>query len=271
MTVGRAAAVRGCEGATEGAGMAEALRMTAIAFQFLTRLPVPQIRVDDGDLRRASAAFPLVGVVVAGVGIAVRAAVGVLWGPVVGAVAAVAAMVAVTGAFHEDGLADTADGLWGGWDPEQRIAIMRDSRIGTYGTVALLGALALRVSLLAVLPLGPFAAAVLCGAVLGRASTLLLVLLLPAAAAGSGASVVGRLGTGGLVIAVGTVAVVLAGAVGVWAPLVLAAGLLIVLACRRLFRRRLGGITGDSLGATNQLVEIAAIAVVAALVRTDLW
>jgi adenosylcobinamide-GDP ribazoletransferase len=251
--------------------MGESLRLTAVALQFLTRLPVPQIRVDDGDLHRASAAFPLVGVVVAGVGIAVRGGVGLLWGPVVGTVAAVAAMVAVTGAFHEDGLADTADGLWGGWDPQQRIAIMRDSRIGTYGTVALLGALALRVSLLAALPLGPFAAAVLCGAVLGRASTLLLVRLLPAAAAGSGASVVGPLRAGGSAVALGTVVVVLVAAAGVWSPLVLGAGLVVVAACRRLFRRRLGGITGDSLGATNQLVEIAAIAVVAALVGAGLW
>jgi adenosylcobinamide-GDP ribazoletransferase len=251
--------------------MGESLRLTAVALQFLTRLPVPQIRVDDGDLHRASAAFPLVGVVVAGVGIAVRGGVGLLWGPVVGTVAAVAAMVAVTGAFHEDGLADTADGLWGGWDPQQRIAIMRDSRIGTYGTVALLGALALRVSLLAALPLGQFAAAVLCGAVLGRASTLLLVRLLPAAAAGSGASVVGPLRAGGSAVALGTVVVVLVAAAGVWSPLVLGAGLVVVAACRRLFRRRLGGITGDSLGATNQLVEIAAIAVVAALVGAGLW
>jgi adenosylcobinamide-GDP ribazoletransferase len=251
--------------------MGESLRLTAVALQFLTRLPVPQIQVDDGDLHRASAAFPLVGVVVAGVGIAVRGGAGLLWGPVVGTVAAVAAMVAVTGAFHEDGLADTADGLWGGWDPQQRIAIMRDSRIGTYGTVALLGALALRVSLLAALPLGPFAAAVLCGAVLGRASTLLLVRLLPAAAAGSGASVVGPLRAGGSAVALGTVVVVLVAAAGVWSPLVLGAGLVVVAACRRLFRRRLGGITGDSLGAKNQLVEIAAIAVVAALVGAGLW
>jgi adenosylcobinamide-GDP ribazoletransferase len=248
--------------------MAEALRLTAVALQFLTRIPVPQIRVDEGDLRRASAAFPLVGVAVAVVGIAVRAGAEPLWGPAVATIAAVCAMVAVTGAFHEDGLADTADGLWGGWDPEQRIAIMRDSRIGTYGTVALVGVLALRTGLLAGLPLGAFAAAVLCGAVLGRASTLVLVRLLPE---GSGASVVGRLGALGSGVAAVTVVAVLGLAAGVLAPVVLAAGLLVVAACRRLFRRRLGGLTGDSLGATNQLVELAAIAAVAALVRAELW
>jgi adenosylcobinamide-GDP ribazoletransferase len=249
----------------------EALRLTAVAFQFLTRIPVPQIPVGEGDLRRASAAFPAVGVVVAALGIAVRAAAEPLWGPVPATIGAVTAMVAVTGAFHEDGLADTADGLWGGWDPEQRIAIMRDSRIGTYGAVALVAVLSLRVALLAALPLGAFAAAALSGAVLGRASTLLLVRLLPAAAAGSGAMVVGPLRRGGTAVALGTVALVLLAAAGAWAPLVLGVGLLVVASCRRLLRRRVGGLTGDSLGATNQLVELAAIAAVVALFRAGLW
>jgi adenosylcobinamide-GDP ribazoletransferase len=254
--------------------MTEALRLTAVAFQFLTRLPVPQIRVDDGDLRRASAAFPLVGVVVGAVGVAVRAGAEVLWGPGPATIAAVLAMVAVTGAFHEDGLADSADGLWGGWTPEQRVAIMRDSRLGTYGAVALVAVLALRVALLLALPLAAFAAAVIAGAVLGRASTLLLVRLLPAApaaAGGSGASVVGPLGRGGTLVAATTVAAVLAGAARLWAPFLLGAGLVVVAACRRLLRRRLGGVTGDGLGASNQLVELAVIAAVAALVGAGLW
>ncbi|HVM19025.1 MAG TPA: adenosylcobinamide-GDP ribazoletransferase, partial [Egibacteraceae bacterium] len=152
----------------------EPLRLLAVAVQFLTRFPVPAIRVDDGDLRRASAAFPLVGVFVAAVGIAVRAAAEPLWGPLPATVTAVLAMVAATGAFHEDGLADAVDGIWGGWDPEQRVAIMRDSRIGTYGTVAVVGNLGLRVALLAPLRLGVFVTAVLCGHVLGRAAGLVM-------------------------------------------------------------------------------------------------
>jgi adenosylcobinamide-GDP ribazoletransferase len=251
--------------------MGEALRLLAVAFQFLTRFPVPQIRVDDGDLQRASAAFPLVGLAVGAVGVVVRAGAEPLWGPVPATIAAVVAMVAATGAFHEDGLADTADGVWGGWDPDQRVAIMRDSRIGTYGTVALVGMLALRVSLLAGLPLGPFIAATLCGAVLGRASILVMVRLLPAVAAGSGADVVGAQSLPGVAFAGATVAAVLALAAGLWSPVLIVAGLVVVAACRRLYRRRLGGLTGDTLGATNQLVEIAVIAVVAAAWGAGRW
>ena len=309
----------------------EPLRLFAVALQFLTRLPVPRVEFRRDDLRRASALFPLVGAVVAGVGIGFRAALEPLWGEGVATVAALAAMIAVTGALHEDGLADTADGLWGGWNPARRLAIMRDSRIGTYGAVVLIMTLGLRASLLLPLGLADFARAVACGHVLGRASTLLLVRLLPVAtppggggeaargeanggevargeaaaceaagrqapggeapggeaaggeAAGGNAgdageavrprlaaAVVGPLSPRGAFAAVVVVVLTVLLATGVWAAVPLAAGLLICLLCAELFRRRLGGITGDTLGAANQLVELAAIAAVAALARAGL-
>jgi adenosylcobinamide-GDP ribazoletransferase len=292
----------------------EPLRLFAVALQFLTRLPMPRVEVRGDDLRRASALFPLVGAVVAGIGIGVRAALESLWGGSVATVAALAAMIAVTGALHEDGLADTADGLWGGWNPAQRLAIMRDSRIGTYGVVALIVVLGLRASLLLPLTLADFARAAACGHVLGRASTLLLVRLLPVApppgeagvppgggAAGErlvegpghggegppagevppgggaagmrprlGAAVVGPLSLRGALAAVIVVVLTLLLAAGVWAAVPLAGGLAICLLCAELFRRRLGGITGDTLGAANQLVDLAAIAAVVALARAGL-
>src|ERR1700677_500642 len=76
-----------------------------------------------------------------------------IWGPVVASLLAVPASIAVTGALHEDGLADTADGLGGGSSVEKRLAIMKDSRIGTYGTLALVFSLSLRVTALADMPL----------------------------------------------------------------------------------------------------------------------
>lgn len=250
-------------------------RLLALAVGFLTRLPVPQVAVRDGDLARASWAFPLVGVLVAAVGVAVRAAAGAVWTPTVGTVAAVAAMVAVTGAFHEDGLADTADGLWGGETAERRLAIMRDSRLGTYGTVALVAALALRVALLAPLDVAGFARAVLAGAVLGRASTLVLVRLLPPVGPSSAALVVGcgearpgrtgRASTAGVLLAASTVVAALA-PLGWWAPVALLAGALVILAAARLFARRIGGVTGDTLGAANQAVDLAAVAAGSALI-----
>jgi len=265
---------------TRGSKVWEPVRLTLVAFRFLTRIPLPDVWVEGADLRRASAAFPLVGLVVAGVGIGVRAALGPLFGGATATVAALGAMVALTGALHEDGLADTADGLWGGHDPEQRVAIMRDSRIGTYGIVALLTVAGLRVSLL--LPLGvvPFARAVACGQVLGRASTLLLVRLLPVAAPATangnpngkrlGEAVAGALSPRGVAAAVMAVAGTLLAAAGRWAPLPLAAALLTSLLCAWLFRRRLGGFTGDTLGAASQLADLAAVATIVALQRAAL-
>jgi len=245
-------------------------RRLGLALGLLTRIPVPRLEVAPGDLRRASALFPAVGLVVAGLGVAVRAAAGLLWGAPVATILAVAAMVAVTGALHEDGLADSADGLWGGADPAGRLAIMRDSRLGTYGIVALVTVLALRTALLLPLGLADFARASVCGHVLGRASALVVARALPPAAAGSGAEIAGPLGRGEMLAAAVVVAAALAGAAGPWAPVPLAAGLAACLACVRLFRRRLGGFTGDSLGAANQLVELAAVAAVAALARAGL-
>ena len=289
----------------------EPLRLFAVAVGFLTRVPVPQTDIGADDLRRASAFFPLVGVGVAGVGVAVRAAFEPIWGTGVATLAAIAAMILVTGAFHEDGLADTADGLWGGWDPAARLAIMRDSRIGTYGAVALIIVIALRAGLLLPLGLADFTRAVICGHVLARASTLLLARILrPAGGPGSvgggplpagdrlpagdplpagtpstagvdgeallsgrrrlGVSVVGPLGAQGIGAAAVVVAATLGLAARAWAPIPLAAGLIVCLGCARLFRRRLGGITGDAFGAANQMVELAAVAAIVALARAGL-
>jgi len=244
-----------------------ALRRFALALGFLTRIPGPRLEVGPGDLALGSALFPAVGLVVAGLGIAVRAAAAPVWGSAVATILAVAAMIAVTGALHEDGLADSADGLWGGSDPTERLAIMRDSRLGTYGVVALGVVLALRTALLLPLDLTDFARAVLCGHVLARASALVVAQALPPAAAGSGAEIAGRRSRGEVLTAAAVVVATLAAAAGPWGLVPLAAGLAACLACVRLFRRRLGGFTGDSLGAANQLVELAAVAAVAALAR----
>jgi len=242
-------------------------RLLLVAARFLTRLPLPDVGVHPGELRRAAPAFPLVGLVVAGAGIAVRAGAGPLVGPVPATVLACAAMVAVTGALHEDGLADTFDGVWGAWDAERRLAIMRDSSVGTYGVLALVAVAGLRVALLAPLDLAGFARAAACGHVLGRAAMVLAAAVLPAAAPGRGAEVVGRPGPVGAGVAALTVGITLGLAVTWWAPVVLAVALVVTAGCIRLFRRRLGGVTGDTLGAACQLVEVAAVGAVAALVR----
>ena len=247
-------------------GPAGVVHRVGVAMQFLTRLPVPGLRFEQGDLRRALGAFPLVGVVVAGLGIGVRAGLEPLLGAVPATVAAVAAMVAATGALHEDGLADAFDGLWGGRTPEDRLEIMRDSRVGTYGAVALVLVLAMELALLAPLTVGAFARATLAGAVLGRASSLPLLRWI-APAPDSSAALAGV--PSGAALAVGGTTAVLAAAAAAgplaWIPLLAAAAVTTVAGLT--VRRLLGGINGDVLGATNRLVDVTVIATIVALGR----
>jgi len=133
------------------------------AIRFLTVMPTPQSDATPAPdwLARAMMYFPLVG---AGIGI-VSALVFVIahhiWSPPVAALLAVTACIALTGALHEDGLADTVDAFGGGWSVEKRLAIMKDSRIGTYGALTLGLSVALRVAALTMLPIWAGAAALI--------------------------------------------------------------------------------------------------------------
>src|SRR5262249_46611727 len=120
-----------------------------VALGFLTRLPVGAT----GSLAAAAWAFPVAGLVVGGVAALIFAlAAWLSLPPAVAAILAIAAAIALTGALHEDGAVDSADGLAGGGDPEHRLAIMRDSRIGSFGVIALVLVLGLRAAALATLP-----------------------------------------------------------------------------------------------------------------------
>lgn len=247
-------------------GVPSVLRPVVVAFGFLSRLPVPTVEWRDDDLRRSLPAFPLVGLVVGGLAAGTYAGAWQVLPPVPSAVLAVAVAVAVTGGFHEDGLADTFDGFFGGYDPARRREIMRDSRIGTFGGAALVLSLLLRVSLLAALTPARGAVALLAGHVLGRGAILLAApLSRPADPASSGAAVAESAGPVGLVVGTLTTLVPVGLLVGptAWVPSV--AGAAVTLAWVAVAHRRVGGITGDVLGATNQLVHLATMASVVAL------
>ncbi|WP_069109399.1 adenosylcobinamide-GDP ribazoletransferase [Jiangella alba] len=245
------------------------------AVGFLTRIPVGPAPFSGPALDRAGAWFPLVGVVVGGAGLGVWWVADGLAGPLVGAVAAVLVTVIVTGALHEDGLADTADGLWGGATRERRLEIMRDSRLGTYGALALAGDLLLRVALLATVGAGSDAFAdvarlLVAGHVIGRAAPLVLAAWLPPARTDGQGRRLGRLGVVDSLVAAATVLVVAVLTAGWWAPVLLAAAAVPVLGLRRAARRRIGGVTGDVLGAAVALTTLAVAIAVAALVQEDL-
>jgi adenosylcobinamide-GDP ribazoletransferase len=243
-----------------------------VAVGFLTRLPVGSPSPATG-LGRAAAYFPLVGLVVGGVGLGAWYVGVALLGPLAGAVLSVLAAVVVTGALHEDGLADTVDGFWGGSTRERRLAVMRDSRLGTYGAIAVGGDLLLRVALLA--PYGTDDGAdvlriLLAGHVLARAAPIALAATLPPARSDGLAAGLPRPGRLDVGIAAGIVAAVAIGTVGPWAPVPIVAAGLAVAAVRHAARRRIGGVTGDVHGAAVVLTNLAVAAAVVALEREEL-
>lgn len=227
------------------------------AIAFLTVLPVPDTGWEEDRLARASAWFPAVGLLVGG------ASVAVWWlapgGPAVAAGLALLAGILLTGALHEDGLADTADGL-GGRDRAHRLEIMGDSRIGAFGVLALVFSVGLRWTALATVPVAAPAALVL-APVAGRALMVPVAWRLPYARDRGTGSL--AKGVGGREVALALAfAVVVAVATGGLGAL-LAAAVVGVLAMAFLYRR-LGGYTGDGLGAICQLGEVTVIVVACA-------
>lgn len=259
------------------------LILVFVTLQFLTRVPVPgwvaREPWNPDWLNQAVRHFPLVGAAIGAAGAAVALLALLLWPPLVAAVLAVGANVWLTAAFHEDGLADTADALLGTVSREKALAIMKDSRIGTYGAVALGLALLLRVALLAeLLRASPLLAAAVCIAAhaAGRSAAVALMAVLPYGGdeAHAKAKPLARQVRIRDAVWAGVVGGVLLGLpwlaepafVTAWQGLGAALALaLLVAAMRAWLRRRLGGYTGDTLGACEQLGEIAvALAFVAA-------
>ncbi|HEX3500198.1 MAG TPA: adenosylcobinamide-GDP ribazoletransferase [Stellaceae bacterium] len=234
------------------------------AASFLTRLPLaglaaPQSPMPARPLASVMRAFPLVGILVGVAGWAVFALADAFALPaMICALLAVATTVAVTGALHEDGLADTADGFGGGAERTRKLAIMRDSRSGAYGVLALVFSVALRAAALAALPPSRAGLALVAAHTVSHAGIPLVMRWLePARDDGLGAGA-GQPDDAAilwcLAIALVVALLCLGGGPGL-AGLVVAAGAVAALAA--LARRQIGGYTGDVLGAAQQIGEIA--------------
>jgi adenosylcobinamide-GDP ribazoletransferase len=253
------------------------LRHFLLAVQFFTRVPVTGalaawVGFSPEMLRASAAHFPGIGWLVGGVGAGVfcLAQTG-LPGPLGALVAAALSTIAtvlLTGAFHEDGLADVADGLGGSANRERALEIMKDSRIGAFGTVALVLAFGLKLPLIALLAgqgAAVFAAAFVSAHVLSRLAPLFLIRWLPYVGGEGAASKSKPLAE---VISGGALWAGIAWSLPALAWLVMAQGaaraLMAALLCAlaagvmaRLLWRRLGGFTGDGLGAAQQVSELA--------------
>jgi adenosylcobinamide-GDP ribazoletransferase len=219
---------------------------------------VPQVSFAPDGLARAVKFFPLVGLVIgSGAALLEKLLAPHLDRPA-SALAVLLYLVLITGCLHEDGLADVADST-GGWSREQRLAILRDSRIGSYGVTALVLSLLSRALLLAELPIEHFTAYLVSAHVLCRWSMLPLSYYLPPAREkeGQGARIAGLTSTasliGGSLFTIVTVIVALRKA----AIVPLLSAMAVPLLSGFFYVRKFGGVTGDCFGATNQLTEIA--------------
>ena len=243
-----------------------------VAIQFLTRLSVPPFKHYNPQwLHQSSRHFPAVGLLVGLLCAGVFWLSSLLFTPLVAAVLSTAFGIKLTGAFHEDGLADSCDGLGGGLTRERTLTIMKDSRLGTYGVLGLVSALLLKISLLASMPIPIAVIALIIGHTASRLLCISLLSLLPYGGEIEHAKakpmaqqltpIQGLYSSGWLILAIILVALIFPNTLqqiglGRW----LLAMILALIATdymRRLLRRRLDGYTGDGLGATQQLSEIA--------------
>lgn len=240
------------------------------ALMFYTRLPVPQnIGHNDTSLSRATQFFPLIGWIIGGIGAATLCASSLIFSPELAVLLSMIATIYATGAFHEDGFADMCDGFGGGWTKTQILTIMKDSRLGTYGVTGLGLLLAVKffalINLLVLSEVGLILALQYVAAhSLSRFVAATVIAVLPYAREDLDAK------AKPVAQGITPTQLAVAGAFGL-APLLALAALtqsgwwllaLPVVAVVRwrlvwLFRQKLGGYTGDCLGATQQLAETA--------------
>jgi adenosylcobinamide-GDP ribazoletransferase len=231
------------------------------AFRYLTVFPLPRSRVA-GDLGSAAGWFPVVGLALGACLALASLAADRLVPPVVAAMLLVALWSALTGGLHLDGLADTADGLGGGWSRERALAIMRDGRSGPYGVTAIVLLLGLKGAALASLPDGLVWRTLVAAPVLGRTGPLLLARLCPPARPeGAGHAFAAGARPSGLVAAGLVAATVSVGTLGLWGLLPLGAAALAAWGAAVHLRRRLGGFTGDTLGALIETIETGVLTI----------
>jgi adenosylcobinamide-GDP ribazoletransferase len=252
------------------------IRHFLLAVQFFTRIPITGrlaawVGFSPGMLRASAAHFAgvgwLVGLVAAGMFGLLAGTMNSAYAPLVAACFCTVATVMLTGGFHEDGLADVADGLGGSYVRERALEIMKDSRVGAFGAMALVLALTTKLALLAALGDADVALAcvlVLCAHVVSRACPMLLVWLLPHV----GDTATSKSKPLADTVTLGVLWCNFAWCLGLF-PLIYAAqaatifivgcvAALVMLAWMwRLFAKRLQGFTGDCLGATQQVCEIA--------------
>ncbi|MDP5008260.1 MAG: adenosylcobinamide-GDP ribazoletransferase [Glaciimonas sp.] len=240
------------------------LRLFFTALQFFTRLPIPRwVGFEPDWLHHASRYFPLVGIVVAAMSATVYALTAWLFPSSIAIVLATVASIYITGAFHEDGFADMCDGFGGSQTPARVLEIMKDSRIGAYGAIGIGGMLALKCLTLALLPPTMVIAALFVAHPLSRlAATTLIWRMEYARAEGKAKPLAQKMSNAEWLIAAVTalLPIVLFGANGYLSWYALVSGIVATAIATawlaQKFIHRIGGYTGDCLGAVQQVTEV---------------
>ena len=231
-----------------------------IALQFLSRIPVKiKDKIEDRDYGYSMAWFPAVGLILGWILVLVFKLVVLLFNPAIAVVLAITAYMFLTGALHIDGLADACDGLYGGkGNKEKTLEIMKDSRIGTIGALALVLDIGLRFALLYSLPVSKIPSALILMAVLGRWGQVLFSLNASSARAESRGGYFSSSLTPGIFgfSSMAMLGICLFLLKPVSLALLLVFLVLIVRIAKNYFRRKIGGITGDTIGAVNEWTEI---------------
>ena len=257
----------------DGSAAQRMLRAPLTAVMFLTRIPCPAwLDGEPEHLAQSTVWFPAVGVLVGGIGALALLLGNALWTPAVAVVLSTIATVRTTGAFHEDALADALDGFGGGMSVDATLRIMKDSRVGAYALIGVVLVVALKLTLLWSITqhdVWRAVGALIAAHVLGRWSSLPLIHWLPYVREdGTGKPFAAAVTTPRLVA--GSLFTVLATLIVLWPiglrriGVVLIAATIVTLLAARYFRRHLGGMTGDCLGAANQLVDVTTYLVLAA-------
>ncbi|MEP5154476.1 adenosylcobinamide-GDP ribazoletransferase [Planktotalea sp.] len=235
------------------------IRDPALALSLLTRLP---IKIEETEYERAAQAawaYPVVGIVT-GTLACISAGVALMLGLPLwcAAIFAIAIPIVATGAMHEDGLADCADGFWGGWDPAMRLKIMKDSQIGTYGVLALLMTQTLRFgAILEILRMDNWIIPLIAVHVASRALMPFLMSSLPHARETGLSHSVGKISrkTAQQAACIGVIALLIGFAL--YGLALAAIGALATYVVARIAKVKVGGQTGDVCGASQQVTEIA--------------
>lgn len=230
------------------------------AIAFMTRVPVPQgLQPAAGNVSSSAMFFPAVGLLVGGGAIVLHRLLSGLVPEQALVVILLVFLVAITGGLHDDALADAADGFGGGWEKDQILTIMRDSRIGSFGALAIALAVLARFVFLSKIPPQRLDTYLLAGEVSCRWTALPLAFLLPSAReqTGQGVQFAGRIGASSLIVGTIVTGITLAADLALKACWVGLVAVAVTAMTGLYYRRRLGGVTGDCMGATIQLTELA--------------